>query len=144
MLHLKYKNINDDTTASLNEFLALDLPIKEGIKIAKISKKINEHIELKREFEKKIFEKYSEKDETGAIKPVKNEAGEIIPNQVYITDPEAYTKDVLELEDVDIEISGEKINLDILGLIKIKPSLLLKLEWLVDIEEEEVTETSKS
>ena len=48
MLHLKYKNINDDTTASLNEFLALDLPIKEGIKIAKIYKKINEHIELKR------------------------------------------------------------------------------------------------
>src|SRR6266404_4392760 len=97
MLHLKYKQINDNTINSLNEIISLDLPIKEGIKIAKISKKINEHIEIKKSFDKKILEKFSAKDENGIIKQVKDQEGNIVPNQIYISDPEAYTKSITEL-----------------------------------------------
>lgn len=135
MLHLKYSNINLDTANSLNEIISLDLPIREGVKIAKISKKINEHIEIKKDFEKKILEKYTEKDENGVMKPVKDDAGNILPNQVYITNPEAYTKDAKELEDLDIELEGEKISFEALGLDKIKPKLLIKLDWLIDLSE---------
>lgn len=143
MLKLKYKNINDDTTESFNEILALNLPIKEGIKIARISKKINEHIELKREFAGRLMEKYAEREPDGKIKPVKDEFGVIQPNQVYITDIEAYNKEHRELEDQDIELEGEKIDINVLGIDKIKPKILIKLDWLINLDEE-VTETSKS
>jgi hypothetical protein len=144
MLNLKYKNINDDTNKSLNEILALDLPIKEGIKIAKISKHINTHIEIKTSFEKKILEKYAQKDENGVIKAVKDEAGNIVPNQIYISDPDGYNKELKELESQEFEIPGDMIHIDVLGLDKIKPTILLNLDWLINLEDVEATETSKS
>ena len=135
MLKLTYRQINDETTKAINEILSLDVPIKEGVKIAKVSKKIAEHIEIKRDFTKKILDKYSEKDETGTIKPVKDDEGNIKPNQVFITDAVGYTKDMTDLENLDIEITDfDKIEIDSLGLGKVKPQLLLNLDWLLNLD----------
>lgn len=127
---LQYSTLDFNTIDCMNELLSIDLPIKDALTAVLVSKKLNEHLEIKTKIEERLINKYAEKDENGRIVPIKDDKGNVT-NDIYITDFNAYKLELEELNSQTFEIIYEKI--DITTIKNIKPKIILKLEWLFSI-----------
>jgi len=131
MIKIKNSILNQDTIESLNNLLDLDIKATEAFKLMRILKELSSIIEDKTKLEKKIFDKYVEKDDEG--NPVKaiDENGNEIPNAVKITDSASFNKEMEDLYSYENEISYELLNFEDLNLksnLKIKD--LIKIDFL--------------
>ena len=129
---VKNSQLTDDTIGALNTLIDLDIDAKSAFRLTRIIKEISSILEDKLKMEKRILEKWVQKDEQGNVVPVKDEQGEIVNGAVNITDPDSFSQEMSNLMDVENEIPFEKIKFDDLNLQTAKVKDLIKLEFLFE------------
>lgn len=116
---------------ALQEFAGLDMPVKTGFKTQRILKRVQTEIDSVMETRKKIIEKYQETDSDGKPVHPTDAVGNPIRDQVKLKDPEAFKKDMDELDAQELNFGFDRINPAELGeRITVKPAVLLALDWL--------------
>lgn len=131
MITIKNSQLSQDTVTALNAIIDLDIKAGEAFKLMRMLKDLSSIIEDKTKLEKRIFEKYVERDSSGnPVEAVDNE-GKVIPNAVKITDTVSFNKEMEELMNVENSLNHDKLNFDDLNLnsnVKVKD--LLKIDFL--------------
>jgi hypothetical protein len=131
-LKLYNSQLNNETIEALNVLIDLDINASAAFKLSRAIKELSSIVEDKLKMEKRILDKYIDRDSNGDVIPVKNENGEIIETAVNIIDPESFTREMSELMSVEVTINYEKIKFEELGLKTAKIKDLIKLEFLFD------------
>ncbi len=127
---IKNSQLNNETIASLNTLIELDINASVAFKLTRIIKEVSSIVEDKLKMEKRILEKWMEKDTEGNPVPAKDQNGQIVEGAVNITNVDAFGQEMQSLMDVENEIPYDKINFDDLNLQTAKVKDLMKLEFL--------------
>ena len=127
---VKNSQLNSDTIEALNNLIELDINASVAFRLTRIIKSISSIVEDKLSTEKRILDKWVEKDENGQIVRPKNENGETMEDAVNITNVEEFTKEMNELMLIENKIEFDKINFDDLKLETAKVKNLIKLDFL--------------
>lgn len=105
-----------------------DVPIKVSFKLIKNAKKIDAILESYNEANRKLLNKYVEKDENGEMKRDKD--GNVQISTSCVNDYIRERNELLEVEnDIDLEI----IDAEELSIERIKPAILLALDYMIKI-----------
>jgi hypothetical protein len=127
---VKNSQLNTETVNALNFLIDLDIKASTAFRLSRIIKEISSIVEDKLKMEKRILDKWVEKDENGNPKQALDNNGQVIEGAVNLTDPESFTQEMQSLMDVENEIPFEKINFEDLELQTAKVKDLMKLEFL--------------
>lgn len=127
---VKNSQLNNEAIAALNTLIELDINASIAFRLTRIIKEISSIVEDKLKMEKRILDKWVEKDETGNAKSVLDESGNVIDGAVNILNPEAFTQEMQSLMDLENEVPFDKINFEDLNLQTAKVKDLIKLEFL--------------
>lgn len=127
---IRNSQLNDETIASLNKLVDVDINANVAFKLMRIIKEISSIVQDKNKMEQMIINKHSEKDENGVVIQAKDENGNLIPGGVTIKDMDAFSSDMSSFMDTENEIGYEKINFEDLNLQTAKVKDLMKLEFL--------------
>lgn len=127
---IKNSQLNTETVESINNLIEMDINAYIAFKLTRIIKELSSIVEDKVKMEKRILDKYSEKDVMGnVIKPL-DEQGNPIPGAVRITDVDKFTQEMNNLMEVENEIPYDKVNFEDLNLQTAKVSDLMKIDFL--------------
>lgn len=127
---IKNSQINNDTIQALNHLIELDVNASVAFRLMRIIKELSSIVDDKLKMEKKILEKWVERDEAGNPVPAKDDNGNVVEGAVSIQNVEEFTNEMAQLMDVENEIPYEKINFEDLNLQTAKVKDLIKLEFL--------------
>jgi len=127
---IKNSQLGPETMESLDKLTDLDINAAIAFKLTRIIKEISSIVEDKVKMERRILDKYSEKDEEGHIINPKDEQGNLIQGAVNITDMDSFSSEMKDLMEVESEIAYERINFEDLNLKTAKVKDLMKLEFL--------------
>jgi hypothetical protein len=127
---IKNSQLGPETMESLDKLTDLDINAAIAFKLTRIIKEISSIVEDKIKMEKRILDKYSEKDEEGNVINPKNEKGDTIQGAVNITNMDNFSSEMKDLMEVENEIGYERINFEDLNLKTAKVKDLMKLEFL--------------
>ena len=127
---VKNSQLNTETINALNFLIDLDIKASTAFRLSRIIKEISSIVEDKLKMEKRILDKWVEKDEDGNPKQALDNNGQVIEGAVNLTDPESFTQEMQSLMDIENEIPFEKINFEDLELQTAKVKDLMKLEFL--------------
>ena len=127
---VKNSQLNTDAVTSLNFLIELDIKSSTAVRLSRIIKEISSIVEDKLKMEKRILDKWVEKDEDGSPKPALDNTGQVIEGAVNLTDPESFTHEMQSLMDIENDIPFDKINFEDLELQTAKVKDLMKLEFL--------------
>ncbi len=127
---VKNSQLTHETIAALNTLIELDIAAGVAFKLTRIIKELSSIVEDKLKMEKRILDKWVEKDEQGNPVLAKDQNGEIIEGTVNITNIDEFTKEMSELMEIETEIPFDKINFEDLSLTTAKVKDLIKLEFL--------------
>lgn len=127
---VKNSQLTNETIESLNILIELDIKASTAFRLCRIIKELSSIVEDKLKMEKRILDKWIEKDENGNPKPGLDNDGNIIPGAVSLTNPESFTLEMRGLMSVENEIPFDKINFEDLELQTVKVKDLMKLEFL--------------
>lgn len=127
---IKNSQLGPETMESLDKLTDLDINAAIAFKLTRIIKEISSIVEDKVKMERRILDKYSEKDEEGNIINPKDEQGNPIQGAVNITDMDNFSSEMKDLMEVESEIGYERINFEDLNLKTAKVKDLMKLEFL--------------
>ena len=130
MIVIKNSQLNNETVASLNELIDMDINAKLAFRLMRIIKEVSSLVEDKLKLEKKIFDKYLEKDEEGNPIQAQDENGNPIPGAVRISNVESFNKEMFDLMSIENTVEYEKVNFDELNLTTAKIKDLIKIEFL--------------
>ncbi len=127
---VKNSQLSNETIQALNTLIELDINASVAFKLTRVIKEISSIVDDKLKMEKRILDKWVEKDENG--KPVipKDEKGEPVEGAVNITNVDEFTKEMSTLMDVENNIPFDKVNFEDLNLQTAKVKDLIKLEFL--------------
>jgi hypothetical protein len=131
-IKIKNSELTNDTIKALNILIDTDIDAVCAFRLSRIIKELTSIVEDKNKMEKKIIEKWTQKDEMGNIIPVVNENGDVVNGAVNIIDPEAFKMEMDDFMDYENEIGYDKIDFNDLKLQTAKVRDLLKLEFLFD------------
>ena len=129
---IKNLQLNDDAIAALNTLIDLDINATAAFRLTRIIKELSSILDDKNKMEKRILDKWTEKDAEGNPTPAKAEDGSIIEGAINITDPNAFSAEMSSLMDIENEIPYEKLKFEDLNLQTAKVKDLIKLEFLFD------------
>jgi predicted transposase YbfD/YdcC len=101
-----------------------------AFRITRILKELSDIVSDKILCEKKILDKWIDKDADGNIIKPKNEDGATVDGAISVRDINGFTKEMKELMDIENELSYEKLNFEDLGIPTAKVSDIMKLEFL--------------
>lgn len=127
---IKNSQINNETIQSLNYLIELDINASVAFRLMRIIKELSSIVDDKLKMEKKILEKWVQRDEMGNPVSAKDENGNVVDGAVSITSVDEFTNEMSQLMDVENEIPYDKINFDDLNLQTAKVKDLIKLEFL--------------
>ena len=127
---IKNSQLGPETMESLDKLTDLDINAAIAFKLTRIIKEISSIVEDKVKMERRILDKYSEKDEEGNVISPKDEQGNLIQGAVNITDMDSFSSEMKDLMEVESEIAYERINFEDLNLKTAKVKDLMKLEFL--------------
>ncbi len=127
---IKNSQLNNETIDALNKLIDLDINASVAFRLTRIIKEVSSIVDDKLKMEKRILDKYSQKDETGNVVVPKDDNGNPIQGAVSITNMEAFSSEMNDLMEVENEIAYEKINFEDLNLQTAKVKDLIKLEFL--------------
>ena len=130
MITVKNSELTTETIAALNSLIDLDINAKAAFKLTRIYKELSSIVDDKVKLEKKILDKYVEKDTDGNVVIPKDESGNEIEGTVNIISVEDFTKEMKELMDIESTINASKLDFDDMGLETAKIKDLMKLEFL--------------
>lgn len=129
---VKNSQLSSETIQSLNTLIDLDINATAAFRLTRIIKELSSVVDDKLKMEKKILDKWVEKDESGnAIRP-RDESGNEVEGAVNITNVEEFTKEMTSLMEIENEIPYDKIKFEELNLATAKVKDLMKLEFLFD------------
>jgi hypothetical protein len=98
--------------------------------LTRIIKEISSIVEDKIKMEKRILDKWVERDEAGNPIQATGNDGQPIDGAVKITDVDSFTQEMKSLLDIESELPFDKIDFEDLGLQTAKVKDLIKLEFL--------------
>lgn len=124
--------LNNETIEALNKLIDLDINASSAFKLTRVIKEISSIVEDKLVTEKRIMDKYLERDEMGNPTPVLDNEGDVIPGAINIKTPDEFTKEMSELMNVELTLNYEKIKFEDLGLKTAKIKDLIKLDFLFE------------
>jgi hypothetical protein len=124
--------LNNETIEALNKLIDLDINASAAFKLTRVIKEISSIVEDKLSMEKRILEKYVQRDEWGNPTPVKDNSGNIVEGAINLSNPDEFTQEMSELMNVEVTLSYEKIKFEDLGLKTAKIKDLIKLEFLFE------------
>jgi hypothetical protein len=127
---IKNSQLNAETIEALNQLIEMDINAGSAFRLTRILKEISSIVEDKLKAEKRILEKYTEKDEDGNPTVAKDKDNNIIQGAVNLNNPDGFTKEMSELMDIDITINHDRINFDDLNLSTAKVKDLLRIDFL--------------
>ena len=127
---IKNSQLGPETMESLDKLTDLDINAAIAFKLTRIIKEISSIVEDKVKMERRILDKYSEKDEEGNVISPKDEQGNLIQGAVNITDMDSFSSEMRDLMEVESKILYERINFEDLNLKTAKVKDLMKLEFL--------------
>ncbi len=127
---IKNSQLNNETIDALNKLIDLDINASVAFRLTRIIKEVSSIVDDKLKMEKRILDKYSQKDETGNVVVPKDDNGNPIQGAVSITNMEAFSSEMNDLMEVENEIAYERINFEDLNLQTAKVKDLIKLEFL--------------
>ena len=116
----------------LIEILKIELPIKPSYWLSRIAVKIDSETLAFERARMGLVKKYAKKDLKGNPIFGKDKNGKPT-NEYDIPNLEEFQKEYDELSAQEIEININKIKLDTLGDIKLKPIILAQLEEIIEI-----------
>lgn len=127
---VKNSQLTNETIGAINTLIELDINATVAFRLTRIIKELSSIVDDKLKMEKKILEKWMQKDENGNAVPAVDEQGNVIDGAVNISDVDAFTQEMQSLMDLENEVPYEKINFDDLNLQTAKVRDLMKLEFL--------------
>ena len=130
MIIVKNSQLNNETVAVLNNLIDMDINAKIAFRLMRIIKEVSSLVEDKITMEKKIFDKYLEKDPLGNPLPATDENNNIIEGAYRINNLQAFNQEISDLMSVENNLNYDLINFDELNLSTAKIKDLLKLDFL--------------
>ncbi len=132
MIVIRNSQLTNETVSALNHLIDMDINAKLAFRLMRIIKEVSSLVEDKVKLEKKIFDKYLEKDQNGNPIPALDENGNEIPGAVKITSVEEFNKEMYDLMTIENTIPYERVNFDDLNLETAKVKDLIKIDFLFD------------
>ncbi len=132
MMTIKNSQLDSKTLEILNKMLEQEIKASAAFKLSRILKDLSSIIEDKSIQERRILDKYTEKDSEGNIVQPLDDNNEPVPNSVKITDMELFNKEMGELMEVENEIQHNRISFDDLGLETATIKDLIKIDFLFE------------
>lgn len=120
-----------DSVGSLNQLLELKLPVKTAFKLTKISRKLGGVLEAYSKVLAKLQKEHVKKDESGNPMSVEDENNPGT-RQLIFEDPVAFTAAYQELVELETEVSFDRLKIEELGNIEVKPTTLFQIDWLFE------------
>jgi len=130
MIIVRNSQLNNDTVVALNKLVEMDINAKLAFRLMRIIKEISSLVEDKLKLEKKILERWIEKDDEGNPVQATDDSGNIIPGAVKIKDMEAFNQEMYDLMTIENEVGYEQVDFDDLKLETAKIKDLMKIEFL--------------
>lgn len=130
MIIVKNSQLNTETVSALNKLVEMDINAKLAFRLMRIIKEISSLVEDKLKLEKKIFDKWVEKDSDGNPVQAIDDEGNPIPNAVKIKDIDAFNQEMYDLMSIENEVGYEQVDFDDLKLETAKIKDLMKIEFL--------------
>jgi hypothetical protein len=127
---VKNNQLSNETLQVLNYLIEQDISASSAFRLTRIIKYLSSIVEDKVEMEKKIFDKWVDRDELGNPIFAKDDFGNILEDTVMLKDIDGFTKEMSELMFVENEIPYDKINFDDLNLETAKVKDLIKIDFL--------------
>lgn len=131
---VKNSQLSNESIQSLNLIIEQEINAAAAFKLSRILKNLSSIVEDKIASEKKIWDKWVQKDESGNPLKAKDEAGNTIDDAVVISNVDSFTKEMNDLMSVENEIPFEKLKFEELGLKTVKIKDLIKIDFLFDLE----------
>lgn len=130
MINIKNSQLNNESVAALNELVEMDIKASIAFKLMRIIKEVSSLVEDKIKSEKKILDKYLEKDSMGNPIPATDENGRIIEGAYKVTNVDSFNKEMYDLMEITNTIGYDPINFDDLNLSTAKVKDLMRIEFL--------------
>jgi len=133
-MSFKVRNLqlSNDALQVLNTLIEQDINASAAFKITRILKYMSSIVEDKVQLEKKIFDKWTQKDENGKPVKAKDDNGDEIQDAVLLTDVDSFSKEMSDLLNTENDIPFDKIKFEELELKTAKVKDLLKVDFLFD------------
>lgn len=130
MIVIKNSQLTNEAVAAINNLVEMDINAKTAFRLMRIIKEVSSLVEDKLKLEKKIFEKYIDRDDAGNPVPAVDDQGMVIQGAVKITKIDEFNQEMYELMSIENTLNHEKINFDDLNLEVAKIKDLLKIDFL--------------
>ncbi len=127
---VKNSQLTNDTITAINTLIELDIDATSAFKLTRIIKDLSSIVDDKLKMEKKIFDKWVEKDEEGQPIVPLNEDGSPVEGAVNITNVEEFTKEMNALMDIENEVAFQPLEFEKLGLKTAKVKDIIKIDFL--------------
>lgn len=127
---VKNSELSSETISALNSLIDTDINATCAFRLTRIIKELSSIVEDKAKLEKKLIEKYTEKDENGNPTLVYNQEGQVVDGAVNLTNTEEFQNEMANLMEIENEIPYDKINFEDLKLETAKVKDLITLEFL--------------
>jgi hypothetical protein len=127
---VKNSQLNNETLGVLNQLIELDINASAAFRLTRIIKYLSSIVEDKLKSEKKIYDKWIQRDEEGNPVIPMDEEGNPIQGSVSISDMTAFTKEMTEFLEIESDVPFEKLNFEDLNLQTAKIKDLIKVEFL--------------
>ena len=127
---VKNSQLNNETLGVLNQLIELDINASAAFRLTRIIKYLSSIVEDKLKSEKKIYDKWIQRDEEGNPVIPMDEEGNPIQGSVSISDMTAFTKEMTEFLEIESDVPFEKLNFEDLNLQSAKIKDLIKVEFL--------------
>jgi hypothetical protein len=130
MIHIKNSQLNNESISALSELIEMDIKASIAFKLMRIIKEVSSLVEDKIKSEKKILDKYLERDSSGNPIPAVDESGMIVEGAYKVTNVDSFNKEMYDLMEIINTIGYDPINFDDLNLSTAKVKDLMKIEFL--------------
>lgn len=127
---VKNSQLSNETISALNTLVEMEINASIAFRLMRIIKELTSIIDDKLKMERRILDKYTEKDESGNPIGAKDDGGNTIDGAVNITNVDLFTSEMQSLMDIENEIPYEKIDFEDLNLKTARVKDLIKLEFL--------------
>ena len=127
---VKNSQLNNETLGVLNQLIELDINASAAFRLTRIIKYLSSIVEDKLKSEKKIYDKWIQRDEEGNPVIPMDEEGNPIQGSISISDMTAFTKEMTEFLEIESDVPFEKLNFEDLNLQTAKIKDLIKVEFL--------------
>jgi hypothetical protein len=126
------------SVVAMRDFSAMDMPVKLSFRVKKIMKRVQQDVDSANETLDKLRDKHGKKDDKGEFVHPDGPDGKPIMDQIVLSDPAAYKKDVKELMDTPVKFGFEPLKISELGdKMVVKPAVLFALSWMFEADAEE-------